>query len=159
MRRKHSQWSITPPLTVSFHFSHTLHCHQVGQAFEHQDQVSVAMLGRRGLAEEGLKEYLLHRDAKTPALKSEVESLPAKDVQLLNLGYDWLYTYLPHVMQKIDRVTFGIMTDAQSEAALEAQPLMPLTRTKLAIPFVGKVCARAQGRRAVRVRVSVLSVI
>ena len=98
------------------------------------------MLGRRGLAEEGLKEYLLHRDAKTPALKAEVESLPAKDVQLLNLGYDWLSTYLPHVMQKIDRVTFGIMTDAQAEAALEAQPLMPLTRTKLAIPFVGKVC-------------------
>lgn len=62
-------------------------------------------------------------------------------------------------LQKIDRVTFGIMTDEQVPVsdrtyfgpmvcsiddvepqvrhALAEQPLMPLTRSKLAIPFVG----------------------
>ncbi|CAK0867309.1 unnamed protein product [Prorocentrum cordatum] len=67
-----------------------------------------------------------------------VDRLPAKDVQTLNLGAEWLSTFLPHCLQKIDRVTFGIMTDDQVKAALDEQPLMPLTRAKLAIPFIGK---------------------
>eukprot|EP00931_Biecheleriopsis_adriatica_P032930 TRINITY_DN19156_c0_g1_i1.p1 TRINITY_DN19156_c0_g1~~TRINITY_DN19156_c0_g1_i1.p1 ORF type:complete len:5580 (-),score=1373.58 TRINITY_DN19156_c0_g1_i1:6-15065(-) len=69
---------------------------------------------------------------------ARVDRLPAKDVQTLNLGGEWLATFLPHCLQKIDRVTFGIMTDEQVKAALAEQPLMPLTRAKLAIPFVGK---------------------
>ena len=45
---------------------------------------------------------------------------------------------MPFSLQKIDRVTFGIMSSEQVAAALAEQPLMPLTRAKLAIPFVGK---------------------
>eukprot|EP00930_Biecheleria_cincta_P027556 TRINITY_DN19334_c0_g1_i1.p1 TRINITY_DN19334_c0_g1~~TRINITY_DN19334_c0_g1_i1.p1 ORF type:complete len:4939 (-),score=993.22 TRINITY_DN19334_c0_g1_i1:298-13221(-) len=69
---------------------------------------------------------------------ARVDRLPGKDVQTLNLGGEWLATFLPHCLQKIDRVTFGIMTDDQVKACLAEQPLMPLTRAKLAIPFVGK---------------------
>eukprot|EP00439_Symbiodinium_sp_Y106_P043031 s2695_g5.t1 len=94
-----------------------------------------------------------------------VDRLPAKDVQTLNLGGEWYEAQqdarnipatlsgthvqtvhfkfaraanqTPASLQKIDRVTFGIMTDEQVKAALAEQPLMPLTRSKLAIPFVG----------------------
>lgn len=36
---------------------------------------------------------------------ARIERLPAKDIQSLNLGADWLATFLPHCLQKIDRVT------------------------------------------------------
>ncbi|CAK9085547.1 Uncharacterized protein (Fragment) [Durusdinium trenchii] len=67
-----------------------------------------------------------------------VERLPAKDAKSMNLSWDWLQVYLPFSLQKIDRVTFGIMSSEQVAAALAEQPLMPLTRAKLAIPFVGR---------------------
>ncbi|CAK9023700.1 unnamed protein product [Durusdinium trenchii] len=82
------------------------------------------------------------RFRETPAALQKrlerVDRLPTKDIQTLNLGGEWLATFLPHCLQKIDRVTFGIMTDEQVRHALAEQPLMPLTRSKLAIPFVGK---------------------
>ena len=34
-------------------------------------------------------------------------NIDAKSFQLLNLCSDWLRIYLPHVLQKIDRVSFG----------------------------------------------------
>ena len=30
---------------------------------------------------------------------------------MLNLAHDWLHIYLPHALKKIDRVTFGIMSE------------------------------------------------
>ena len=34
-------------------------------------------------------------------------NIDTKSFQLLNLTSDWLRVYLPHVLQKIDRVSFG----------------------------------------------------
>uniref|UniRef100_A0A7S1J653 ubiquitinyl hydrolase 1 n=1 Tax=Eutreptiella gymnastica TaxID=73025 RepID=A0A7S1J653_9EUGL len=65
-------------------------------------------------------------------------TLVARNVQLLNLGHDWLGSFMPHILQKIDRVSFGIMTQADQRHALEETPHMPLSRIKLAIPFEGK---------------------
>jgi len=70
--------------------------------------------------------------------ESRVERLAPKDLKSMNLCFDWLQVFLPYSLQKIDRVTFGIMSAEQVAAALIEQPLMPLTRAKLAIPFVGK---------------------
>jgi hypothetical protein len=40
-----------------------------------------------------------------------VNALPEdRDKRMLNLCSDWLSSFMPHVLQKIDRVTFGIMT-------------------------------------------------
>lgn len=61
-----------------------------------------------------------------------------KHFKLLNLCADWLSTFLPHSLSKIDRVTFGIMTADDKKRALESDPFMPRTRWKLAIPFVSK---------------------
>ena len=57
---------------------------------------------------------------------------------LVQMGLDWLKSYLPHCLQKIDRVSFGIMNSLDTQRALDADPNMPATRAKLAIPFVGK---------------------
>ena len=58
--------------------------------------------------------------------------------KILNLVRNWLNSYLPHILTKIDRVSFGIMNHGDYERALKTDPHMPRTRAKLAIPFVGK---------------------
>src|SRR5690606_18256297 len=42
------------------------------------------------------------------------------------------------VLQKIDRVSFGLLNAQDYEKAIKSNPNMPRTRAKLAIPFVGK---------------------
>lgn len=39
--------------------------------------------------------------------------------QMLNLTHDWLRSFLPHVLTKIDRVSFGLLTPADLKRALE----------------------------------------
>ncbi|CAJ1411091.1 unnamed protein product [Effrenium voratum] len=66
------------------------------------------------------------------------KDLPAAEMKMLNLAHAWLSLLLPHCLAKIDRVSFGIMTSEDLTRALEADPNMPLSRGKLAIPFIGK---------------------
>jgi hypothetical protein len=42
------------------------------------------------------------------------------------------------ILQKIDRVTFGILNKADYDRAIAEDPNMPRTRAKLGVPFVGK---------------------
>jgi len=63
-------------------------------------------------------------------------SLPQK--KLLNLCRDWLRTFLPHCLAKVNRVSFGLLSDADCKRALKEDPRTPLSRLKLAVPFVGK---------------------
>ena len=67
-------------------------------------------------------------------------NIDAKSFQLLNLCSDWLRIYLPHVLQKIDRVSFGLLSAEEHARLLKGEPHMPRSRFKLAIPFVGKDC-------------------
>ena len=58
--------------------------------------------------------------------------------KLLNLCYDWLRTFLPHILAKVNRVSFGLLSSKDCAAALEADAMVPQSRLKLAVPFVGK---------------------
>ena len=58
--------------------------------------------------------------------------------KLLNLTYSWLRTFMPHCLAKINRVSFGLLTEEDCEAVLKEDPLVPRSRLKLAVPFVGK---------------------
>lgn len=58
--------------------------------------------------------------------------------KLLNLCHQWLATFLPHCLAKINRVSFGLLTVEDCKAALEADPFVPRSRLKLAVPFIGK---------------------
>lgn len=58
--------------------------------------------------------------------------------KLLNLCHNWLDTFMPHCLAKINRVSFGLLSADDCKAALEADPHVPRSRLKLAVPFVGK---------------------
>ena len=58
--------------------------------------------------------------------------------KILVLARNWLQVYLPHCLQKINRVTFGLMNEDEYERFIALEPQMPESRSKLAIPFVGK---------------------
>eukprot|EP00760_Papus_ankaliazontas_P003017 PhM_4_TR11378/c0_g1_i1/m.4426 len=92
-----------------------------------------------GLDREQTLSYLLHGPHKDAKLKELVlTTLADRSKQMLNLAHDWLTSYLPHALQKIDRVTFGLMTPEDKKRALAVSPNMPRSRFMLAIPFVGK---------------------
>jgi hypothetical protein len=76
------------------------------------------------------------------ALADRIErsTLTSNHRKLLNLAHDWLDSFMPHCLSKIDRVSFGIMNKGDFERAIKVDPFMPRTRSKLAIPFVGKDC-------------------
>eukprot|EP00756_Hemistasia_phaeocysticola_P010307 Hpha_TRINITY_DN15008_c2_g11::TRINITY_DN15008_c2_g11_i1::g.123864::m.123864 len=82
-------------------------------------------------------------DAKARrAMADEVEArgdeVSGEDIQMLNLGHEWLHAFLPHILRKVDRVTFGIMTNEDMDRAKQRNPQMPRSRLKLGIPFIGK---------------------
>lgn len=91
-----------------------------------------------GIEDKDVIEYLM-RTKGTVAIEQRVQkSLPGEFVQLLNLSHDWLQSYLPHVLGKINRVNFGLLTAADYARAIALDPQMPKSRKLLAVPFVGK---------------------
>jgi thiol-disulfide isomerase/thioredoxin len=58
--------------------------------------------------------------------------------KMLNLCYNWLSTFLPHCLAKVNRVSFGLLSTEDCKAALAADPNVPRSRLKLAVPFIGK---------------------
>jgi hypothetical protein len=91
-----------------------------------------------GISEENMHKYILYGAKDDEALAHDVNSLAPKFKKMLNLSRDWLRSFLPHVLKKIDRVSFGILSKEDCDRALKEDPNMPITRAKLAIPFVGK---------------------
>ncbi|CUG86246.1 Hypothetical protein, putative, partial [Bodo saltans] len=81
---------------------------------------------------------------RRPTLKDEPElvdkatKLDEDHIKMLNLTFEWLNCYLPHILQKIDRVSFGIMNNEDMRRAREDHPHMPQSRYVTAIPFIGK---------------------
>jgi hypothetical protein len=64
--------------------------------------------------------------------------LDRKTFRLLNLASSWLRTFLPHVIAKINRVSYGLLSEEEHKRLLKQEPMMPRSRFKLAVPFVGK---------------------
>ena len=92
-----------------------------------------------GVGEDEIRKYVLEGPQSDQNLAEKVESRVSRThIKLLNLCRDWLRSFLPHCLQKIDRVTFGLLSKEDYERALAADPHMPRTRAKLGIPFVGK---------------------
>lgn len=61
-----------------------------------------------------------------------------RQVKLLNLSHDLLVTTLPFVLSKVNRVTYGLLSPEQIEAAQREHGHVPQSRRLLAVPFVGK---------------------
>lgn len=95
----------------------------------------------QGLSPADLKQAIL--EGVTPSTNPRLAEMmrancSPKNTQMATLVYQWLQSYLPHCLQKIDRVSFGIMTAEDKKLAYSLDPRMPKTREKLGIPFVGK---------------------
>ncbi|CUF98858.1 Hypothetical protein, putative [Bodo saltans] len=91
-----------------------------------------------GLTDEETKNYMYQRPTKKkePELVAKIEALDPYHIKVLNLSFEWINSYLPHILQKIDRVTFGIMT--QREYYDNQNLGQSRSRLVTAIPFVGK---------------------
>ena len=72
--------------------------------------------------------------ATTEAL---LKGLTDKHMKMLNLAHAWLDAFLPHVLSKIDRVNYGLLSAEQTYKD------MPTSRKLLAVPFLGKECRRS----------------
>eukprot|EP01083_Nonionella_stella_P030773 84290_1 len=91
------------------------------------------------ISEEQIMAYILEGAEEGTELWSDVNGkLSPKHKKMLNLSRDWLRSFLPHILQKIDRVSFGILSKADLVNAIRMDPHMPRTRAKLGVPFVGK---------------------
>eukprot|EP00796_Vickermania_ingenoplastis_P003610 gene3610-2550_t len=78
-------------------------------------------------------------EANAAVVGEILAATPAYGVKLLNLAHDWLHRLLPHVLAKIDRVSYGILQPRDTERySKEALQFMPLSRQLTAVPFVAK---------------------
>ena len=87
----------------------------------------------RELKDEEVLAYMMHgprAHADTAALVER--TLTDKFVKMLNLSHAWLDQLLPHVLSKINRVNYGLLSAEQQMAD------MPTSRKLLAVPFLGK---------------------
>lgn len=93
-----------------------------------------------GLDDEETVRYIQRRPTlkENPELVEKISKLEEDHVKMLNLAFEWLNCFLPHVLQKIDRVSFGIMNAEDIRRAREDHPHMPQSRYVTAIPFIGK---------------------
>ena len=92
------------------------------------------------------------RSSKRMSAEEMVSSyFPATAVQLLNLARDWIWTYLPHVLSKVHRVSFGLLQEsdrnrwknqiiaaAGGDVTAAADFTIAKTRWLLSVPFIGK---------------------
>ncbi|KAL3658013.1 hypothetical protein V7S43_017055 [Phytophthora oleae] len=100
-------------------------------------------MGKMEISVDRIKYYLecprteLHTDA---SLRADVENgLSDFSIKLLNLARDWLRTILPHVLSKINRVSYGLLRgEHQAAAASGNSGGNAHSRLMLAVPFIGK---------------------
>ncbi|KAF8285120.1 hypothetical protein TcBrA4_0033550 [Trypanosoma cruzi] len=91
---------------------------------------------------ESTTDFLLHpeRPSRESAVGSAINAnFSPFAIQLLCLAHDWIHRLLPHVLAKIDRVSFGLLQPQDMEAVtVEERERMPMSRRMMAIPFVAK---------------------
>ncbi|KAJ8548740.1 hypothetical protein ON010_g10931 [Phytophthora cinnamomi] len=100
-------------------------------------------MGKMEVSVDRIKYYLecprteLHTDTK---LRADIEhGLSESSIKLLNLARDWLRTILPHVLSKINRVSYGLLRgEHQAAAASGNSGGNAHSRLMLAVPFIGK---------------------
>eukprot|EP01012_Entosiphon_sulcatum_P004402 TRINITY_DN11719_c0_g1_i1.p1 TRINITY_DN11719_c0_g1~~TRINITY_DN11719_c0_g1_i1.p1 ORF type:complete len:3283 (+),score=530.28 TRINITY_DN11719_c0_g1_i1:870-9851(+) len=96
-----------------------------------------------GVSDGAILNYLLagsptSGNSKFAAAQSAVKGIPDTYMRLLNLAREWLHSLLPHVLSKVNRVGFGLLSEEQLEKISQSNPRMPQSRKILAIPFLGK---------------------
>eukprot|EP01050_Picozoa_sp_SAG11_P001055 SAG11_NODE_43_length_20795_cov_11.860456_3_plen_1106_part_00 len=82
-------------------------------------------------------EYITRTDVS--GISSQIRDLCSdENFKILNLTREWLMSFMPFVLGKINRVSFGLLMPRDVERALKLHPKMPRSRKLLAVPFIGK---------------------
>lgn len=83
--------------------------------------------------------YMVNGPLKDRQAASAVHvALDDEYMKMINLSHDLLRNFLPHVMSKINRVSFGLLSKQDLKLALQNDPNISLARRLTAVPFVGK---------------------
>ena len=83
--------------------------------------------------------YMVNGPLKDEKAASAVHvALDDEYMKMLNLSHDLLRNFLPHVISKINRVSYGLLSKLDLKQALELDPNVSLARRLAAIPFVAK---------------------
>ncbi|TDH74318.1 hypothetical protein CCR75_003035 [Bremia lactucae] len=74
------------------------------------------------------------------SIRYDIENaLSEASIKLLNLARDWLHTMLPHILSKINRVSYGLLRGSYQAAANFGNSVGKThSRMMLAVPFIGK---------------------
>ena len=91
--------------------------------------------GISNLAHASILAYIEKSAESDPSVLADVQRHCSDDsMKLLNLAHTLLTSIFPHVLGKINRVTFGLLDDEH----LRSHRADPISRRLLAVPFVGK---------------------
>jgi Ca2+-binding EF-hand superfamily protein len=89
-----------------------------------------------GVEDSCIREYLCHGPSSDSKILELVQSEHNDEQRkMLNLAHDWVHSYAPHVLAKINRVSYGLLTKDDLKLVDEN---MAQSRRLMAVPFVGK---------------------
>ena len=88
--------------------------------------------------EEIIEFLMVGKSSRESTLEKLKKNLSDDHVKMLNLSHDWLVSYLPFVLQKINRVHFGLLQPADVLLLEEGGVKIPVSRKLTAVPFVAK---------------------
>jgi len=91
--------------------------------------------GMADLSHDQLLDYIIRGAGAAQGTVAAVKQTCSDDaMKLLNLSHEWAHSVLPHVLSKVNRVSYGLLDDAMLHRAQKAT----LSRKLLCVPFVGK---------------------
>ena len=91
------------------------------------------------ITDEEIIEFLEKGIASNEVIIRKVKAVLGDDhVKMLNLGHDWLQSYLPFILQKINRVHFGLLQPADIKQLEDDGVKIPTSRKLTAVPFIAK---------------------
>jgi hypothetical protein len=91
------------------------------------------------LSDEEIIQFLLRGNKAQHALLEKMKyQLQDEHMKMLNLSHDWLSSYLPFVLQKINRVHFGLLQQHDLKLLEDNGVKIPTSRKLVAVPFVAK---------------------
>ena len=86
-----------------------------------------------------LLSYMINGPAKDKQAASAISvALDDEFMKMLNLSHELIRNFVPHVLSKINRVGFGLLSKGDLKLSMESSPNVSLARRLAAVPFVGK---------------------
>ena len=89
-----------------------------------------------GLTDDEIRSFLTEGPKGPAHIVAAVNAKLSTDyVKMINLTYEWLASFGPFVLQKIDRVSFGLLSPDDLTRALKLDPKISKARRFLAVPL------------------------